>query len=508
MDRLISEEDRQGPPDDCHWPGLTTVLATDWPDGLRRLVAANYPVAGALQRADEHVHLLSILLDSPQPIFSAKLDFRFSLLYCTAPEMSDIILDELRKRRTALRDLAIQFLSPNVQKELGISKEEMLDANAEAVFHRLKQVTDVPDALDCWVSPYHMLDWDYATCKHLDKFHDAGFRAVDIPDAEGYTPLQIWLECQPMSSAHDVLYWLLSRGAKPEWASMLDPEDVRYYTVLSHLALKWRVVCMQHVRHVSNLFKAFENYSDIVPATLHMVRDGCPCFCGTGGCLPIHLLWRCNSRRCDCYGSKSHNRRDWIFLWFNAWRLSEQQKELLCSEVIRLELFERLGMAHTCCCSSTDSWDDLYPRICPDEDERTRMQDEDEEHSLQLEDLMSHYNTAAKRHHGTYESFWEIWWQVVDDILPPLLPMEACKNRFVVPWRRNTQEFRDRDRTTMENRAAREADALHRAGYVEPDLQDFRDVIRMHFSGRDWNPEGWEPKPRDRPPGDGTDDGE
>lgn len=75
----------------------------------------------------------------------------------------------------------------------------------------------------------------------------------------------------------------------------------------------------------------------------------------------------------------------------------------------------------------------------------------------------------------------------MDDILPPLLSVEACKNRLLRPWERGPEKFRKLDSETIQNRAAREEDALEKAGYIGAEFEDFREVIRVHFEGRDWN---------------------
>jgi hypothetical protein len=115
------------------------------------------------------------------------------------------------------------------------------------------------------------------------------------------------------------------------------------------------------------------------------------------------------------------------------------------------------------------------------------MQDEDSELALQLDNLITQYNRARKVHGGSIESFWRQWWQVLNDILPPLLSIEACKTRLMQYRDPNGEKYRELDRLTIEHRLAREQEALTKAGYVGPEFEDFRQVIRVHFSGRTWN---------------------
>lgn len=493
-------------------------LALGWSHGLRRIVAANYPVRRAIKMAcrfRDH-ESLSILLKTPMPFFSfadpANFEDFENVFRAVCRDIPidhgsfDLILAEFIRRRNALKHLAMTSLPVRQQEELGIDEQTMLDSRAEDTFHSLKQCIPVPESLDCWISPYHMTrDCLWMPLIWLDKFYNAGFQSVDIPH-RGDTPL-LWRLAQGVRYGFDnewkFLPWFLRHGARAGWTDMAELKDTRYPTALFYIALIWR--CRAGLSGgfmISDdpLLNASKESLPWVATTLHTISDDCNCFCGSKGCLPGQLLWRCTAQYCRCGRETLDRRASFLAHWISDWRLTVPEKELVYLEVARLEVFERLGMAHTCCCNtSRDDSDedgdsdgdgelDLHLRLCPDEHERARLQGEDSELALQLEDLLAHYENARKIHGGSIESFWRQWWQVLDEILPPLLPVEACKTRLMEFWDLHPEKFRQVDRLAIENRAAREAEALKKAGYGGPEFEDFREVIRVHFSGRAWDP--------------------
>ncbi|KAJ9640340.1 hypothetical protein H2199_005879 [Coniosporium tulheliwenetii] len=95
-------------------------------------------------------------------------------------------------------------------------------------------------------------------------------------------------------------------------------------------------------------------------------------------------------------------------------------------DACRVETFERLGMAHTCC-----QWDTIYldknssvvpypvPMLHrPSEEEQRELQDEDAELKDVLEAYMCLYQDLQNEYSGQFLLFWNTWWEVVSDYLP------------------------------------------------------------------------------------------
>lgn len=218
--------------------------------------------------------------------------------------------------------------------------------------------------------------------------------------------------------------------------------------------------------------------------------------------------------------------------------MKHEEEELTYSESARLDMFERLGMAHTCCRladrseakeseglregdkqlagvlqlldrfsleererlrkqredfaellvllerltagererlrEENEDPAELLKRLTAEESERLR--EEDEESAELLESLMAAYRRGRQAHLGSAKSFWRVWRKALDPILPPVSLNDTCPI-----WAR--------DHAVQTRRAARERKALETAGYAGPPYDgDFLEVIRVHFRDRDWNP--------------------
>ncbi|KAM0811713.1 putative Fungal N-terminal domain-containing protein [Seiridium cardinale] len=156
------------------------------------------------------------------------------------------------------------------------------------------------------------------------------------------------------------------------------------------------------------------------------------------------------------------------------------KKEHCCRKICRLELFERMGIAHTCCAE----WD-----LCNEEGselcfERAELQSEDRVAADQLELLLRGYDLMRKCLHDiSIERFWKTWWEIVDIILPPLLPEEACREPR---WLLEGEEYWDDGKVedikhqVSQAREERWATMLRNAGYEK---WNFKKVIKHHFVG-------------------------
>jgi hypothetical protein len=129
--------------------------------------------------------------------------------------------------------------------------------------------------------------------------------------------------------------------------------------------------------------------------------DLCDCYCSSYGCMPIHMQWkRCN--RINYQDSWGWGRRQKESnQWVEVCRLRPITQEVYFAELCRLELFERLGMAHTCCnFEDNDPYGDFSSEYygfrmkgrISDED-RDELQAEDAELYKQLTSLMEVYRT-------------------------------------------------------------------------------------------------------------------
>ncbi|KAK0631227.1 hypothetical protein B0T14DRAFT_207 [Immersiella caudata] len=198
------------------------------------------------------------------------------------------------------------------------------------------------------------------------------------------------------------------------------------------------------------------------------LEDDCECYCSTNGCLPIHMI--------SVLGGYSTIKtwariQDDVFDWIDDCDASFDQARKYVAAACRLEVFSRLGMAHTCCRMNA-----LFQ--CSHQSEETKMElrEEDSDFNDQLELIMVAFNALLARHkHWPAASIWAQWWRKLDPMLPPLLPWERGLQYCSLPTSGD-----DLSRL-LDLREMRHAVALRRMGY--PKNADFLDVIKDHLPG-------------------------
>jgi hypothetical protein len=95
-------------------------------------------------------------------------------------------------------------------------------------------------------------------------------------------------------------------------------------------------------------------------------------------------------------------------------------------------------------------------------------------------------NTRRLLSNVKVERFWAIWWNKVDEILPPLLPEEVCYKPVEFYWRKYGTDIRYAKKAELkefrsdvaQERDTRWAAAVEAAGY---NGWDFQDVIKHHL---------------------------
>ena len=209
----------------------------------------------------------------------------------------------------------------------------------------------------------------------------------------------------------------------------------------------------------------------------NIINDSCECHCSTKGCLPIHKLPLL--RRGSVKTWKQI--QDDLFSWIEECDSLESQAGLYVEAACRLELFERLGMAHTCC-ERTPLSQGLPRSSAGDklaemsQETRRELQAEDATSKEQLDLIMDAFKRAMKsRAAWPLWEFWQWWWKIVDVMLPPLLPWERglqyCRPKSSIP-----RSLMSRLLDISANRSQR---LLEMAGYKD---MSFMDIIHKHLA--------------------------
>ncbi|TLS30956.1 hypothetical protein PpBr36_03856 [Pyricularia pennisetigena] len=435
-----------------------------------------------------------------------------------ARRLLEITLDEYQGRVTeALRNLGgsaayfsidPKFSDPETDERRTIERLNCIDLFEDYAFPDPTRCSFVGDYVDA-----------------MEFLLDAGFHALDNKDNDGETVL--YKTCRyykPGGSGFGEvddrnLLWLLRYSSKAQFPSGLVSEHQSLVSPIFYAA--------SFLRHIST---EGLQYARVLEQLSEVPTDGCECFCSSNGCMPHYMFLRCDGNGCgnghresskhdactgDAYGVASQDGS--LHQWCDAWALPDQQKELYYAEACRLEIFERLGMSHTCCASGRrkdyieriggikdmlSSRPETYqagqppvnvPKRWPraDDAERREIQEEDRELKAQLDSVMCHYDkmralfltspVCGDAGEDFCDSFWFLWWSCVDQILPPL-GREKCVYRGLDFTQREIHKerglYEKLDQEFEDKREEEKEAALKAAGY---EGQDFEDVVDKYF---------------------------
>jgi hypothetical protein len=320
------------------------------------------------------------------------------------------IAEELQIRRKRLRELGQIHLKIEPQYNTATNEDFQIDVGAANLFFLLKRNgVDMPRSLFPGLqhTMYHI---PWISVAVADQLYTHGFLNIDEPNSDGLTPFQFhgWTAWQSNDN-FELYYWFLEKGASPYF------KNLKYPSILFYVAQRVTWLETPDLHYLKGI-------SRHVDACL---TDNCKCFCSSSGCLPVPKRfirpWK--------FGE-----RDIYVKWFKACGLELDQLELYCQEVCRLEIFERLEMAHTChrrrlYPTSQLSKEDISEPSSTDEDDVSEpfhstkadireIQAEDEESHQQLKLILKAYSEHRRRFLGTIFEFWDEWWLHIDRILP------------------------------------------------------------------------------------------
>lgn len=325
-----------------------------------------------------------------------------------------LIMEKLAEDLRQLTDLARENLPYDQLDLLGLNHEgnepTLLHGKEHSVAAALSQhgvsiqVMHLPPP---HVTVYHDENMNVQTANELWAH---GFRAIDILDAWGCTPLVI--ACK--YSRGRMVRWFLDKGAEAK-----GPEAVGFPQRGLRSCL--HVVAAEVWLH-GNLLHYHDTLEALNQACGPTLTDYCTCYCSSHGCLPVNLL----IKRRRQYGSDS----DWwrtsqkLRTWFDLSRINSSEEEACYSELCRLEIFERLGMAHTCCESryiQPDRTSYLIPSVSHlARGEWSKLREAVERAGLvrKLQAYMQLYKRLRANYPEPISRFWKAWWRTLSDTLP------------------------------------------------------------------------------------------
>lgn len=293
-----------------------------------------------------------------------------------------IVLPHVARTRRLLSEHGLRLLPESWERhhlQRITSRGVLLDRHALAIWNALESGNHHPPAF-LWpgtaVTVYHTLtkfgvyDCDVKTMAEC--LWEAGFRDINVADSEGNTPIDFaFSRC-----LFDTCTFFLSKGAQP-------PPDALWMSIRSLPSTNSLDVAPP--RWMTKRFPPLDH-------------DGCTCFCSVSGCTPASLLVR---RR-----ALGHLPQRRIIDMF-ARTLPPGLREECHMAHMRLEIFERLGMGHTCCREPADRyWTAVRSEAeIPPMDEIREIQTEDRILHHVLEDCMALLENLRQCFEGRFRDY-------------------------------------------------------------------------------------------------------
>jgi hypothetical protein len=475
-------------------------LTVGWLDGLKLLSTVwTDSIAGTIELAASlgEYKSLTVLREFSVPLFkdtTESLSYMRTLLHNYG---GLFLVDPLKRRRDRLAELAREYLLPGDLALLGLTDRKTLDAKANQVYQLLKKTSILVDTglnPGPAISVYSLAVDTYKRHSHsfyfsriietLYALYAAGFCDIDERDDNtSYTPLESILSSNISSDESwvDISLWFLRMGASPTFHGPNTISNILFGVAksLSSYTEKRYIEMFESRRMTTLVMYAAGLYSPIG-------TDQCNCFCSSKGCLPLHCLLRDGGwwTDCNCHDHRGYRVVSWMVSCGITSSADEEVEELYFEEATRLELFNRLGMVHTCCSSGKPARSHA---------EIKRLQDDDSELKTQLDLLMTSYRNSRQTRPaledglvylttlecgcwnetdrwreyitGGLLAHWDWWWSKASQILPDKLAFRRI---------RMAQELMDSDYAELQ------ATLLTEFGY---DGLQFTEVIRRHFLG-------------------------
>jgi hypothetical protein len=417
-------------------------LSLEWHQGMRILLdaganprlAVRDAFAGGLEGA------IKILLEydcplslawkhprgqlDPKPIISIMSGARTGNI-----QFSTIILviDKLCDQRRRLWELALEKLCETEIAGLGIRLGEgkILDEGASDLCQALieKGVKVPPAIMVSRITPNSAFRAKLFSYRpdFVQALFDVGFRSMEALES----PLQMLelsrtLEGQPYSDMLPLLHqsclalnldmvtWCLEHGCRP----VVEVHGTVHFA--SHalaIGLARKINKHDDLAPFQDLEKS-GLLSTLLSLEGKCERDQCVCYCSLNGCSTVTLLTNvltghtCREKR--CWPRKTRILREWL-------RLLQMSLSILVADwedFFRVEVFNRLGMAHTCCYSRYDF--QLNP-ISQEELPELRDEDEKAGYVEQLSKWMDEYRKEQLAFDGPEDKFWKIWFKKLKD---------------------------------------------------------------------------------------------
>lgn len=355
------------------------------------------------------------------------------------PSIRKAIVDYIAHSRRKLAEMALSKIPMAELHDLGwVGWDTAVDNAAVPICKKLNQLgVEVPHSLTPgrYKTVYHMRYLDTSTA---DRLYDAGFHDLDVEDEKGWTPLLLscsglhHMEC--LDSSDPLPLWYLDHGVTPRPTAA--SQGTTHIHLLAHRFRHYpRYYCPSSAKYL-RLSAMIARFAVACPGTALTLPDQCHCPCSASGCLPstIFLKQQGAARSLSqplYWAAKCAHLRQAFSVGDPANGPEPEQTRIIHSAAARLEMFERLGITHTCCSSRTRG-----TATAADTEDTHAIWDEESELIGYLADWMdlfykleAKYTSDAENnvesdgesgggHGNTYMLFWESWWTALEKFMP------------------------------------------------------------------------------------------
>ena len=488
-------------------------MAIGWPTGIKILGDSGFELDGALELAIGIKDLESTNFILAADCFPRKGEsWRrvLGLLKLSNREIQSVVICELARRRRALAKLAIDHLTTKQVLKLGPLVGQALDTSTPDVLRELqtrgvgvpltllpasrliRHYDDIPvEYVPIYFALFSDNGFNYADKDLLQLAYDNGFISIDACERYNKTPL--FLACQFHRSGHESLdqsiHWLLHKGADTRFKCRNDTPNI-----LFSLAREYGRVIRHGLSPQSWDIKGIINHVLLRSECQSLDTDGCICYCSDQGCSTLYRLWTCYKLQTDhqlCSGTNTQALLVAVNGWTQMCELDDDQALPSYEQAMKLEVFERLGMTHTCFQGRHQTDMDVWALSMEERatllekwtmSERAQLRDESQALKTQLDLIILGYSKRFKSHVGALSSFWAAAMLDLSHMLPDPPPEERCRNRCLSSmkfWRsQRTPEFSRQEEERHNSMLEAQANLLKQNGY---EGWDFIDVIRHHF---------------------------
>ncbi|KAF9633043.1 hypothetical protein BFW01_g3906 [Lasiodiplodia theobromae] len=361
------------------------------------------------------------------------------------PSIRKAIVNYIAHSRRKVAELALAKIPMAELHDLGWRGSNIvIDKAAVPICKKLNQLgVEIPHSVrpGRYKTVYHMRYLDTSTA---DRLYEAGFHDLDVEDDEGWTPLL--LSCsglhhmESLDSSDPLPLWYLDHGVTPRPTAA--SQGTSHIHLLAHRFkhyLRYYHPSGAKYLRLSATISRFAFASSGIALTS---TDQCHCPCSESGCLPstIFLKQQGTARSLSqplYWAAKYSHLRQAFSLDDPEHSPKLEQIRTIHSAAARLEMFERLGITHTCCASPTGG-----TTATADVEDTHAIWDEESELIAYLNDWMDLFYELERNYKSDAESdgegggddgndtfmFWDSWWTALEKFMPerPWVRYHVC----------------------------------------------------------------------------------